>query len=112
MMNIICINMLDINTAVAKFSSLIQSRSSIRSVHGSNSMGSSPLRMIGEMMLNRFASQLNSQSLLAEQKEDIRDEILESVVSSFALAGFLGIDLNRELNELIILLESVSAEAS
>jgi hypothetical protein len=104
--------MLDINTAVAKFSSLIQSRSSIRSVAGNDSLGSSPLRMLGEMMLNRFATQITSQSLLAEQKEDIRDEILESVVSSFALAGILGIDLNRELNELIRLLESLSAEAS
>jgi hypothetical protein len=106
--------MLDVNTAVDKFSTLIQSRASLRntSYQTFNTSSISPMRMLGEMMLNKFASQLSSQSVLAEQKENIQDEILENVVSSFALAGMLGIDLAKEIQELISLLESVTAEAS
>lgn len=106
--------MIDVNTAVDKFSTLIQSRASVRNSAfvSYNRNGISPMRLLGEMMLNRFATQLSSQSVIAEQKENIQDEILENVVSSFALAGMLGIDLGKELQELISLLESVSAEAS
>ena len=106
--------MLDVNTAVEKFSTLIQSRASYRtaSINSLPVDGASPLRVLGEMMLNKFSSQLFAESMIAEQKSEIQEEILENVVSSFALAGLLGIDLNKELNDLIVILESVSAEAS
>jgi NTP pyrophosphatase (non-canonical NTP hydrolase) len=50
--------------------------------------------------------------MLAEQKEDIKEELLETVMSSLALAGLLGIDLQRELMDAIALLEQVTAEGA
>ena len=40
------------------------------------------------------------------------DEILENIVSSLALAGMIGINLEEELSSLLNLLEAVSGEAS
>lgn len=105
---------MDINTAVHKFSMLIETRMNERGSHPRSflPLNQSPMRILGEMMLNRFANQLSTESILIEQKEDVINEILENVVSSFALAGMLGIDLGLQINELISLLESISAEAS
>jgi len=49
--------MLDINTAVQKFSSLIQARSNSRTITSlEGNLVNSPLRVIGELMLNKFAN--------------------------------------------------------
>ena len=102
--------MLDINTAVEKFSALIQSRENHRSVLlSAGSITNSPLRNLGEILLNRYSTKLSKLSLVAEQNGGVVDEILENIVSSFALAGILGLNLSKELNELIGVLESVSA---
>ena len=74
--------MLDISDAQERFSSLIESRSNARTSTPSVSIAiNSPLRSIGESLLNKFAYQISSQANIAEQKEKIADEILENIVS-------------------------------
>jgi len=105
--------MLDISDAQARFSALIESRSNARNAMPTMNIAiNSPLRSLGESLLNKFAYQLSSQATLAEQKEEVADELLENMVSSLALAGMMGINLEEELNSLLNLLEAVSAEAS
>ena len=105
--------MMDLTDIQSRFVSLIESRASYRSVVSDVSvLHNSPLRMIGESLLNKFSHQLMNQAVLAEQKETIADEIIENMVSSMVLAGMIGINLESELTNLLSLLESVSAEAS
>ncbi len=104
--------MMGINSTVKKISTLIESRQNARHTIGFGPTTSSPLRMIGEAMLNKFAGNISSAALLAEQNEHIQEEILENIISSFALAGMLGMDLEKDLENLLDLLEAVSAEAS
>lgn len=105
--------MLDIAELQERFSVLIESRSNSRSIGLSgNVINSSPLRALGENLLNRFAYQLSDQAVIAAQKGDIVDDLLENVVSSLAIAGMMGINLEGEISNLLNLLESVSAEAS
>ena len=100
--------MITIEETQNKLLDLINSRLSLRQLTNPGIQG--PLRVLGEKMLNIFAGQMISDSLLAEQKEDIKEELLESVMSSLALAGLLGIDLQKELLDAIELLEQVTAE--
>jgi hypothetical protein len=102
--------MITIQETQNKLVDLINSRLSIRQLTTVGSPG--PLRMLGEKMLNMFAGQMISDSMLAEQKEDIKEELLETVMSSLALAGLLGIDLQQELMDAISLLEQVTAEGA
>ncbi len=105
--------MLDIRELQERFSVLIESRTNSRSIGGSsNLISSSPLRALGENLLNRFAYQLSDQAVIAAQKDNIVDDLLENVVSSLAIAGMMGINLEAEISNLLNLLESVSAEAS
>ncbi len=105
--------MLDIRELQERFSVLIESRTNSRSIAGSsNLIVSSPLRALGENLLNRFAYQLSDQAVIAAQKDNIVDDLLENVVSSLAIAGMMGINLEAEISNLLNLLESVSAEAS
>ncbi len=105
--------MLDITELQTRFATLIESRSNFRSVyHDIGILQNSPLRMIGESLLNKFSDQLVKQAILAEQRETIADEIIENIVSSLVLAEMIGVDLQNELTNLISLLESVSSEAS
>ena len=106
--------MMDITDLQTRFSNLIESRASHRSV-GYSDVGllrNSPLRMIGENLLNKFSTQLMNQAVIAEQKENLVDELVENIVSSLVLAGMMGVNLESELTNLLSLLESVSAEAS
>jgi len=102
--------MITIQETQEKLLDLINSRLSVRQLLTQGNQG--PLRMLGEKMLNMFAGQMISDSMLAEQKEDIQEELLETVMSSLALAGLLGIDLQRELLDAIALLEQVTAEGA
>ena len=105
--------MLDISDTQARFSALIESRANSRNVMTLNRINfNSPLRALGESLLNKFAYQLSDQATMAEQNDSIMDDILENLVTSLALAGMMGIDLESELSNLLNLLESVSAEAS
>ena len=105
--------MLDIRELQERFSVLIESRTNSRSIGGSgNLIATSPLRALGENLLNRFAYQLSDQAVVAAQKDNIVDDLLENVVSSLAIAGMMGINLEAEISNLLNLLESVSAEAS
>ena len=108
---------MDITDLQSKLITLIESRSNSRTVlaynnTSTNSVLNSPLRSIGEGLLNRFAFQLSDQAMIAEQRENIQDELVESIVSSLVIAGMIGVDLEKELSTLITLLESVSYEAS
>jgi hypothetical protein len=101
------ITMMDISETQARFSALIESRANSRSVMPVIRPNfNTPLRALGENLLNKFAYQL------AEQRESIMDDLLENIVTSLALAGMIGIDLETELANLLNLLESVSAEAA
>ncbi|TFF84631.1 hypothetical protein EU523_01475 [Candidatus Heimdallarchaeota archaeon] len=102
--------MITIQETQNKLVDLINSRLSVRQI--STPGVQAPMRMIGEKMLNMFAGQMVADSLLAEQKEDIKDELLENVMSSLALAGLLDIDLEKELMDAIALLEQVTAEGA
>jgi hypothetical protein len=102
--------MVTIQETQNKLVDLINSRLSVRQLMTPGV--SAPLRMLGEKMLNMFAGQMISDSMLAEQKENIKDELLETVMSSLALAGLLGIDLQKELLDAIALLEQVTAEGA
>ena len=102
--------MITIKETQDKLVDLIGSRISLRQI--STPGVQAPLRMLGERMLNMFAGQMMSDSMLAEQKENIRDELLETVMSSLALAGLLGIDLQKDLLDAIALLEQVTAEGA
>ncbi len=104
--------MLGINATVDKISSLIEARQNSRSIQQLPHSSNSPLRMIGESLLNRFASGISETAILAEQQENIQEELIENIISSFALAGMLGIDLEKNLAGLIDILDAVSAEAS
>ncbi|MEA2070462.1 MAG: hypothetical protein U9O98_04150 [Asgard group archaeon] len=102
--------MITIQETQEKLVDLINSRLSSRQLATPGVQA--PLRMLGERMLNVFAGQMINDSMMAEQKEDIKDELLENVMSSLALAGLLGIDLERELMDAIALLEQVTAEGA
>lgn len=102
--------MITIQETQNKLLDLINSRLSTRQISTPEVQG--PMRMLGERMLNMFAGQMISDSMMAEQKEDIKDELLETVMSSLALAGLLGIDLQQELIDAISLLEQVTAEGA
>ncbi len=102
--------MITIQETQDKLLDLINSRLSVRQL-GTPGV-QNPMRMLGERMLNMFAGQMISDSMMAEQKEDIKEELLETVMSSLALAGLLGIDLQRELMDAIALLEQVTAEGA
>ncbi len=107
------ITMMDISETQERFSALIESRANSRSVIPVISPNfNTPLRALGENLLNKFAYQLTDQATLAEQRESIMDDLLENIVTSLALAGMIGIDLETELTNLLNLLESVSAEAA
>ena len=104
---------MNISDAQARFSSLISSRANSRNIlQPRHPHATSPLRVLGESLLNRFAFQLSDQAVMAEQHSSMPDDILENLVSSLALAGMLGVDLEKELANLLNLLEAVSAEAS
>ena len=105
--------MLGITEIQERFSTLIESRANSRNATPTfNLHQSSPLRALGENLLNRFAYQLADQAAVAQQRDSIADDLLENMVSSLALAGMMGIDLEKELSTLLNLLEAVSAEAS
>lgn len=105
--------MLDIAEVQERFSVLIESRANARTVMPSFLLSNnSPLRSLGESLLNRFAYQLADQAVFAQHKENIVDDLLENIISSLAIAGMMGINLEAEISNLLNLLESVSAEAS
>ena len=71
--------MITIQETQDKLLDLINSRLSVRQL--ATPGVENPMRMLGEKMLNMFAGQMISDSMLAEQKEDIKEELLETVMS-------------------------------
>jgi hypothetical protein len=67
---------------------------------------------MGEKMLNAFASQILDDCEGLECDPTIEDELVESLLSTLALAGIVGIDLEKKLLEILGLMEIVTAECS
>ena len=103
--------MMTISEAQKKLSELITSRVSKMMMY-KDFQGLSPLRAIGESVLDRYAAKLMQEANLAQATSEIMDELLENLVNTLALAGILGVDLEHQLNEMITVLESVSSEAA
>ncbi|MFQ6123424.1 MAG: hypothetical protein ACE5R6_02300 [Candidatus Heimdallarchaeota archaeon] len=64
--------------------------------------------MIKAEFVNNFSTNLSRQAYMACQRERIEEELVESLINLLALAGMLGVDLERRLYETILLLETVS----
>ena len=59
--------------------------------------------------VNQFSTNLIKQAYVARQREGIEDELVESLINLLALAGMLGVDLERKIYETLILLETVNS---
>ena len=59
--------------------------------------------------VNRFSTDLMRQAYRAYQSESIEEELVESLINLLALAGMLGVDLERKIYETILFLETVSS---
>ena len=102
--------MVDIKEAQKQLADLILSRSSIRQLY--NPAYGSPIRMIGERMLNKFAGELSEETAALAQNEQLEEELLESLLNTLAIAGMLGIDLENKLQDILSMMDNVVAEAS
>ena len=103
--------MLSINEAAKKITELIRSRTSSMQFTPAPVV-LSPERVLGELMLDKFALQLVNSSVMIYQNQDFEEEIIENILTSLALAGILGIDIEKHLNHILEIMESVSSEAS
>lgn len=103
--------MISINEAQFKLLELIYSRQSIKQVE-SLKIPKTSSRLLGEHLLNTFASQIIDDSIGLESDPTIEDELIESLLSTLALAGLLGIDLEQKLEEIFSLMEVVTADSA
>ena len=103
--------MLSINEATKKLKELIEARVTSMQLKPPIK-GHNPQRIIGEMMLDKFAIQLLDASKIIELQDGFEEELIENLLTVLALAGLTGIDLETQLNNLLTLLESVNSEAS
>ena len=102
--------MTNISDAQRRLADLIRSRISVRQVytpaHGSSA------RALGEKMLNNFANEIQLGTLALSQNERTDENLLEDLINTLALAALLDIDLESKLNEILTIMDNVSAEAS
>ncbi len=103
-------NTIGIREAQQQLADLITSRTSIRQLY--TPAHGSPVRAIGERMLNKFAGELVEETSALAQKEQVEEELLESLLNTLAIAGMLGIDLEFKLREILAMMDNVVAEAS
>jgi len=59
--------------------------------------------------VNQFSTDLMRQAYRAYQSESIEEELVESLINLLALAGMLGVDLERKIYETLLFLETVSS---
>ena len=59
--------------------------------------------------VHQFSTNLIKQAYVAQQREGIEEELVESLINLLALAGMLGVDLERKIYEALILLETVNS---
>ena len=103
--------MVTINEAQTKLMELINSRNSIKQMDTLR-IPKLPSRIIGERMLNAFANQIADDCEGLESDPTIEEELVESLLSTLALAGIVGIDLETKLNEVLSLMEIVTADSA
>ena len=104
--------MVTINEAQRKLLELINSRNSVKQLDVMNDIPKTPSRIMGEKMLNAFANQIMDDCEGLECDPTIEDELIESLLSTLALAGIVGVDLERKLLEILGLMEIVTADSS
>jgi hypothetical protein len=103
--------MVTIHEAQRKLLELINSRNSVKQLDVMN-IPKTPSRIMGEKMLNAFASQILDDCEGLECDPTIEDELIESLLSTLALAGIVGVDLERKLLEILGLMEIVTADSA
>ena len=103
--------MVTIHEAQNKLLDLIKSRQSVKQI-SSTYIPKTPSRILGEQMLNAFAAQIIDDSLGLEYDPTIEEELLESLLSTLALAGLIGVDLEEKLDEILTLMEIATADSA
>jgi len=103
--------MVTINEAQRKLLELINSRNSVKQIDVL-SIPKTPSRILGERMLNVFANQIMDDCVGLECDPAIEDELVESLLSTLALAGIVGIDLEGKIDEILGLMEIVTADSA
>ncbi len=103
--------MVTINDAQQKLMELINSRNSMKRIQ-TVTIPKIPSRIIGERMLDAFANQIMQDCEGLESDPSIEDELIESLLSTLALAGIVGVDLEKKLNEVLGLMEIVTADSA
>ncbi|MHA1302640.1 MAG: hypothetical protein ACTSQE_03985 [Candidatus Heimdallarchaeaceae archaeon] len=103
--------MTTIAQAQERLMELINSRNSIKQMDTLN-IPKLPSRIIGERMLNAFAAQIQSDCEGLESDPHLEEELVESLLSTLALAGIVGINLERKLEEVLALMEIVTADSA
>jgi len=104
-------SMVSISEAQRKLLELINSRNSVKQLDVMN-IPKTPSRIMGEKMLNAFASQIMDDCEGLECDPTIEDELIESLLSTLALAGIVGVDLEKKLLEILGLMEIVTADSA
>lgn len=103
--------MVTINEAQLKLLELIYSRQSVKQIE-SLKIPKTSSRILGEQLLNTFASQIIDDSIGLESDPSIEEELIESLLSTLALAGLIGVNLEQKLDEIFSLMEVVTADSA
>ena len=65
--------------------------------------------LVKDEFVYKFSTNLSRQAYLLSQKEGLEEELTEALINLLALAGMLGVNLERKIYETIRLLESLSS---
>lgn len=65
--------------------------------------------VIESEFVNQFSTNLIRQAYMARQREGVEEELVEALLNLLALAGMLGVNLERKIYETILLLETVNS---
>jgi len=103
--------MVTIQEAQNKLLDLIRSRQSVKQLNITK-IPKSPNKLLGEHMLNAFATQIINDSVGLEYDPTIEEELVESLLSTLALAGLIGVDLETKLEEILTLMEIATADSA
>ena len=103
--------MVTINDAQRKLLELLNSRNSVKQVQVGR-VPKTPSRILGERMLDAFAGQIATDCEGLESDPSLEDELVESLLSTLALAGIVGINLEKKLDEILGLMEIVTADSA
>ncbi len=103
--------MTTISQAQDKLMELINSRNSIKQIETIR-IPKMPSRIVGERMLDAFANQIQQDIEGLESDPHLEDELVESLLSTLALAGLIGVDLEKKMEEVLAMMEIVTADSA